>query len=380
MNEKNDTILSDLIEIIDAIQQGENPKSLPKSVDCESDNTLLNQLSEKINTLKEQYANSYQFILSLASGKLESEPPCKISFINPYKQLHSELRHLTWQIQQIAEGNYDQHVSFSGDFSEAINKMIEALHERQKLIDIIKDDKERLYKSEQELKEANQAKDKLFSIIAHDLKSPFHSLMGLSEILLDEVSQGSFENVTNYVSIFNKSVNRTYDLIVNLLQWARLQSEKITPNYKSFNLNELVAKNLETANISAVPKNIQLLFEAKDDYTAFSDEEIISTVLRNLLSNAIKYTYSGGQITVTIQAETNCYLISVTDTGTGIEKGKIDKIFSIEEVSVPGTNNEKGTGLGLTICKEFISKIGGNIWVESTYGVGSTFTFSIPNT
>lgn len=379
MKDKTDKTFTDLVEIVDAILEGTPPKLLPEAVVFDVDNPL-HALSEKINTLRNQYGVSYQYILSLASGKLDIDSPTNIFFANPYKQLHSELRHLTWQIQQIADGDYDQYVSFSGDFSQTINKMIEALRERQRLTEIIKENEELLRKNTKELEEINQAKDKLFSIIAHDLKSPLYSLTELSEILLEEIAEGSFENVKEYVTIFNKSVSRTYDLITNLLQWARVQSGKITMTPKTFSLNELVNTNIETGNISAIPKNITLDFVSEQEYTVFSDEEIINTILRNLLSNAIKYTYPGGNITVTIHPTTEAYEVSVTDTGTGIEKEKVAKIFNIDEGSTPGTNDEKGTGLGLTLCKEFVGKIGGKIWVKSTYGKGSTFTFSIPRT
>ena len=502
MNGKESDIVLKMNNIVNQLLSGKSKVNIDLS-DIESiEDEGLKSLAGKLAAMAEEYAACYSFMVDLSRGRLYTEPPRNNTFANPFKQLHSELRHLTWQIQEIADGDYNQRVSFSGDFSDAINKMIDALRERQVLSERIKEN-ENLFRSifstspdgivlcdldhyiinasnaayrmlhlndgiigkilfsdlihpedkatfkwffnslqnnggrtlvselrvvspngenfwiEQnasilldsnsqpkgyiiiirdiserklaeaqllqytdELDESNKTKDKLFSIIAHDLKSPFNSLLGFSDMLEQEVNKAdaSVEKIKKYSKIINTSASKTFDLLINLLEWSRLQSDRIVVKPEYFDLNDLIIYNMDIGHTLAISKNITLEYTTQGDYPIISDRAIINTILRNLISNAIKYTQKNGYIAVSVILKNDTYQISVQDNGAGISKENLEKLFKLSNIeSTPGTANEKGTGLGLLLCKDFVHKIGGDIWVKSTYGHGATFTFSLKN-
>ena len=340
----------------------------------------LNVLAEKIFTLSKQYSDARNFIIELARGHLYTDPPRNNTFANPFKQLHSELNHLAWQITQIADGDYDQKVSFFGDFSDAMNRMIAALRERQELAEKIVESQRQLREYAEELKRTNATKDKLFSIIAHDLRNPFHAFIGLSEVLISDLENGNNSMALEYARMMNESAENGYQLLVNLLDWSRQQRNTIVYTPRLFNLEDMINRTISIISTSAASKNITIEFIVDEKWTLNSDEAIFSTVFRNLLSNAVKYTPDGGCITVEVVKSAEFYNISVKDSGVGIPAGKLKTLFSGDAVaSTPGTNHEKGTGLGLMLCRDFVRMLGGDIWVESVEGKGSTFTFSVPN-
>lgn len=380
MNANDKLILKQLTEIVDQIVAGTGDIETKLRNVGTSESAELNSLKEKIISLGENYAEGYEFIVELSKGNLDISPPCRNSFLNPYKQLHAELRHLTWQIMQIAEGDYDQQVYFLGDFSRAINKMILALRERQILADKNKRNEEQLMLYTNELKELNATKDKLFSIIAHDLKNPFNALMGFSDILLREMKAGNNTGVANECAkaIYN-SAAEGYDLLVNLLEWSRQQSGKIVVTPDPQNINTIIRHNIKVAGLAALSKNITISFEDNNNYIVNTDAAILNTVLRNLISNAVKYTPNNGHVEISLERQPdNSYWISVKDSGVGIEPNDLTKLFRTDIIhTTRGTNNEGGTGLGLILCKDFVSKLGGDIWVTSKVKEGTTFTFSI---
>ena len=239
----------------------------------------------------------------------------------------------------------------------------------------------KISKSEEDLKELNATKDKFFSIIAHDLKAPFNSLIGFSEILVEKSEQYDREKIKQYSIIINTSAHDLFNLAENLLHWARCQSDKIKPNPKKIDLNELVVNIIYIVEISAKKKNIIVYPEIPENTYVYVDVNIISTVIRNLLSNALKFTEKGGKVTITSVEKDNLVEVSVVDTGIGISQENIKKLFILDnQYTTKGTFDEKGTGLGLIICKEFIEKSGGKIWVESESGKGSNFKFTLPKT
>jgi PAS domain S-box-containing protein len=411
------------------------------------------------------------------------------------------LRYLTWQIQQIAEGDYEQSVSFSGDFSDAINKMIVALRERHELslqikeneylfhsifntspdgiilcdlnniviqasltayrllnisdeqreklrldemihpedasnfklslssllnrdsvtafselrivpqsgdagfwcelnasllldsdgspkgfVIIIRDISERkmaeaqLLQYTDDLDKSNKTKDKLFSIISHDLKSPFSALLGTCKLLSKEIEKENIniERVKKFSRIIGESAVRAYDLLNNLLEWSRLQSNKIEINPEKLNLHDVISENVNIGHSFAMSKNINLIFAHQGNCPIVSDRALIDTVLRNLISNAVKYTPYNGSIIISLQQSDNIYMISVKDNGIGIPADKLEMLFKTDNIhSTPGTGGEKGTGLGLGLCRDFIQKLGGDIHVESVQGKGTTFSFTL---
>jgi len=237
----------------------------------------------------------------------------------------------------------------------------------------------RLEKSEKELLKANAGKDKFFTLIAHDLKSPFNGLLGITEILSENFDELLPEQSKKMVMELRKSVTNVYALVEGLLNWAQIQTGKIKYRLEKtdlFNLAEKVTEQLET---SAKNKNIALKQNITKNTFAVADEKSMSTVFRNLISNAIKYTKPGGVVKVEAIKKEGFIEVSVVDNGIGIPPETLKKLFTItEKVSVPGTANETGTGLGLILCKEFLEKNNGKIWAESEPGKGSRFVFTLP--
>jgi signal transduction histidine kinase len=234
----------------------------------------------------------------------------------------------------------------------------------------------------EELDESNRAKDKLFSIIAHDLKSPFNVLLGFSNMLEQKVNTETVitESIRRYSKMIHTSSSQSFDLLVNLLDWSCLQTKKIKVHPENMDLDGLIVNNIGIGQMIALCKNIVLEYTTPGSYPLRSDRAIVNTILRNLISNAIKYTPQDGYIKVSLVQTDDLYLVTVQDNGVGMTQDVVDKLFSLNAIqSTPGTANEKGTGLGLMLCKDFVNKLDGDIWVESAYGQGSTFTFSLKN-
>jgi len=230
----------------------------------------------------------------------------------------------------------------------------------------------------EQLKELVATKDKFFSIIAHDLKSPFNSILGLSEIIKNDAKHLDIATIEQYAGIIHSTSNNTFRLLENLLDWARIQQSQMPFQPDSIILktiaNEVIELSIEKAN----SKMIAIINYIPDNIVITADKNMIRTILRNLISNALKFTSANGKVGINALYTENAVEISVEDTGTGIKKEDIEKIFKIgSSFSKRGTENEKGTGLGLLLCKEFVEKHGGKIWVESEEGKGSTFKFSI---
>jgi PAS domain S-box-containing protein len=233
--------------------------------------------------------------------------------------------------------------------------------------------------NESKLKEMIITKDKFFNIIAHDLKNPFTSLLGSSELLYDNLDQMTTENVKQLALILNDSAKGGYAILQNLLDWSRSQTGMIKYCPTQINLKSLIEENIENFNLQTANKKIDMHSNLKDDLIILADRNMIDTVLRNLLSNSVKFTHKNGKVAVSIIKLPNEIIMSVKDTGVGINKEKIEKLFTIENsLSMPGTEKEQGTGLGLKLCKEFTERMGGRIWVESAEGKGCEFNFTIP--
>lgn len=246
----------------------------------------------------------------------------------------------------------------------------------------LKKTEERIKRQNEKLQKSNAEKDKFFSIIAHDLKSPFNAILGFSELFVDLVSANELdrEEAIKFAKIISDSSNKVVDLLTNLMEWSRSQTGRIAVHPVQFNLKEVVDETAVLFNETLKQKSITFENNAMENLEVISDKDMISTVVRNLVSNAAKFTPSGGKIIVSAAAEPEQIKITVRDTGIGIPEAILDKLFTIgENYSTPGTENEEGTGLGLIICKEFVEKLGGRIWAESQPGKGSAFIFTIPS-
>ncbi len=231
----------------------------------------------------------------------------------------------------------------------------------------------------EQLSKLNATKDKFFRIIAHDLKNPFNSLLGLSNILLNNIENGDFEDIQQLAHSVNESAANTYKLLENLLEWSLLKTNKLNPHSQIFMPSQAIDEVISHSNHIAKAKGIRLISQVNCDREIWADKDILKTVLRNLVSNALKFTNSGGQVTISTEHINNNILFVVSDNGLGIQQEYIDKLFKIDSrLSEIGTANETGTGLGLILCKEFVEKNKGKIWVESKLGKGSQFKFTVP--
>ena len=236
-----------------------------------------------------------------------------------------------------------------------------------------------LIKSEISLKEVNATKDKFFSIIAHDLKNPFNLITNYSELLLENYSIYDKKKVEEVLQIINSASNSASNLVGNLLIWAQSQTNRIEFNPQAVDFKELVSEDLSLFENQAKEKNIDISSSITKECICFADKNMMNSVFRNLISNAIKYTHSGGSIAISSSLQLNSLEIAITDNGIGMSKETCSNLFKIDKsTSTLGTANEKGTGLGLIICKEFIEKHGGRIWVDSIEGKGSSFHFQLP--
>lgn len=230
-----------------------------------------------------------------------------------------------------------------------------------------------------QLKELNTSKDKFFSIIAHDLKNPFSTIIGFSELLNDDLDPKADPKIKKYTRLIHTSAVQTFRLLENLLEWAKSQGGNLPFDREYLNLRELVTEESEMLKDMAAEKNISIIIKVADNTVIFADRNMIRTILRNLISNAIKFTNRNGKVEVTSLFENDSIEISVSDDGIGMTEDTLTKLFRIDEnLSTPGTENEKGTGLGLLLCKEFVEIHGGRIWVESKKDIGSSFRFVIP--
>jgi len=238
---------------------------------------------------------------------------------------------------------------------------------------------ETLINSEQRLRELNATKDKFFSIIAHDLKNPFNDVMGFTQLLDLNIEKYDINKIKQFVNIIHQSSKLAYNLLENLLEWSRSQTGILTFKPEKILLNDIIFENLELHESTIENKNLTIYSDFTEDYFAYADKNMIRTVIRNLMSNAIKYTNKGDFIRINIlNTKDNCKFI-ISDSGIGISQENIKKIFKIDEsYSTVGTEQEKGTGLGLILCKEFIEKNNGELWAESDLGKGSAFSFTLP--
>jgi len=246
-----------------------------------------------------------------------------------------------------------------------------------------KKSEEIIYQSGIRLKELNEMKDKFFSIIAHDLRNPVGSMKVLTDLILENYDEMTEKQRLELLASMQSSSKNLHLLLEDLLKWSRAHSGKILVNKQMLGLNELCESLCNQLNFEAQLKNIHLINETDPDGWILADSDLTSTIIRNLVSNAIKFTKRGGEIRICsekIMVGQNSFLkISVVDNGIGIKTEKLDTIFRIDRtISTPGTEDEKGSGLGLLLCKELVEKQGGQIFVSSVFGEGSIFSFILP--
>ncbi len=263
-----------------------------------------------------------------------------------------------------------------GKMTQDLAVMIEKMNEN---FTALRNMNQKLVASERALKEYNQIKDKFFSIIAHDLRGPFNTLKGLVNLLINYRDGLSKEEIDDFIHQINQTVINLSNLTNNLLTWALAQTEGVKIQMRTLNLRDAVEDNIRLLQSSADNKSVRLLNFVPAGLQVSADENILYFVLRNLISNAIKFSYQNGEVKVSGTETNGKVFVQVIDNGVGMEQELVDKIFKIgEKVSSQGTNQEKGTGLGLILSNEFLKKCNSEISVSSKVGSGSIFTFHLP--
>lgn len=333
------------------------------------------------NTITSSFKNilfvtGLTFLLSVLIGVLYS------------RSISKPIIQLTNSTKKFSDGDYHSKVTVNtsdeiGILSSSFNEMAEKLKllivQLESELEIVKQTEEEIKNKNAELSKSNSEKNKFFSIIAHDLRSPLHGLMGLTELISNNIGIFSEIELEQYSKHLHSNTLNLYKLIENLLTWAQMQRGSLSFNPQKLELNSILNNSIEAIHLNAVQKEITIKNEMEESIFVFADEKMIETVLRNLLSNAIKFTNRNGQIVIkSKKQDSELVNISVCDNGVGIPELKINKLFKIEEkIGSKGTEGELSTGLGLLLCKEFVEKNGGKIWVESELEKGSIFTFSL---
>ena len=277
---------------------------------------------------------------------------------------------------RLADGSIRDVEVFSGKVEvkgkTLLHSIVHDITERKKAEEALKE-------REARLRELNSTKDKFFSIISHDLKSPFNAIIGFSKLLTEQVQKKDYKGIERYAMIIQHSSQRAMDLLLNLMEWSRSQTGRMEFNPELIEIVSLINEVAILLNHAAQQKSITIYTECPNKATVYADRVMIGTILRNLISNAVKFTNLGGTIVVSAEQKQDEFWITVSDNGVGIQANVIERLFRIDKnYSTPGTQNEGGTGLGLILCKEFVEKHGGKIWVESEVGKGSKFYFTIP--
>lgn len=230
-----------------------------------------------------------------------------------------------------------------------------------------------------ELEKLNSTKDLMFRIIAHDLLSPLSTVVSYTDLILKHKKNMDKEEILEIMQKFNVATNQAYNLLENLLDWAKTQMGEIRIYPKSIFIKELVMSVTAIYTMAFNSKDLSFNIDIDEEIQVFADRNMISTVIRNLVSNAIKFTPTGGSISIFTKDKTDTIEIIIADTGVGIEEHDIVKLFDLNpSLTTAGTEGEKGSGIGLMLCKEFVEKANGKIWAESKPGEGTLFHFTLP--
>ncbi len=264
---------------------------------------------------------------------------------------------------------------------ELVNDLMKSKNTIEKQILELNKLNKKLLVSEKELIQLNASKDKFFSIIAHDLKSPFSGFLGVTAMLSEDIDEMEKPEIQEMATALHNSSRYIYELLQNLLNWSKVQGGIIEIKHEPINLNEIFQDNVGIIRGNAEQKNINVIVEINEDITAYFDTNVLNTVIRNLLANAVKFTYQGGTISLSANRDNNSQVvISVKDNGVGINTESLSNLFKIDVQNriTLGTSNEKGTGLGLILCKELLGKCNTEMIIETEEGRGSKFSFAVP--
>lgn len=360
------------INIYNQIANNSNSSVVPiessNTVDSlEKEIELLNKKHE-INSLKiqQQYLlRNLLIIIILLTFTLA------ILFYIRYKSFRKTNKTLKSQNLQISKVN-NELVALNKSLTLQKNK-VEALNAELQIANSL------LSESKKNLQEINATKDKFFSLISHDLRNPFASIISFSRMMKRDINKFTKKEIKELSLELDKSVSRINDILENLLWWSRLQTGRIIFNPENILLNEVIKEELEELNNIASDKGISITNNIDPDSVVFADNNIATIILRNLISNAIKFSNSGTTIWLKSAIENNFVKISVIDQGVGIKPENLEKLFHIESgFTTYGTNDEKGSGLGLILCKNLTELHGGKIAIQSAPDKGTTVSFTLP--
>lgn len=396
-------------EILNRLKSENGLKIFGKAFKSVKESLIITDENNKVLFFNEAFKQKYHFTdeeltgkdISLIYSKRNSDRLLEKIFSYAYQQGWSgELYHITKEqeefIVQISvnavkddNGKAIASVSVINDITERkrteeeVQRYIEELQINKDLLEQNAEElielNIKLYESEGQLKELNENKDKFFSIISHDLRSPFNSLLGLSGILANDIESLSNEEIKYFSKHIYDTSKNVLNLVDNLLQWSRLQTGKIEFSPGVISLRNLVGMVTDILKGNIIKKNIELRNEIRENTFIYADENMMTSVLQNLISNALKFTRKKGSIEIFDTDAGDFSEISVRDNGVGMTKENADKLFKIGKNSTTlGTADEKGNGLGLILCKEMVEKNNGKIWVTSEQGKGTTFTFTVP--
>lgn len=259
-----------------------------------------------------------------------------------------------------------------------IDNLFQAYNAKKELLKKAELTNTALTEQKKELKEAIESKNALFSIIFHDLRNPFNTIMGFNELVEIALQKNDIDKIHKYHPLIKRSTENAYLLTKNLFDWARYQKGDFNFEPSKFNFDKIVSGVLNLVSNDANQKKINIATEIREDHTIVADKNMIDTIIRNLLTNAIKFTPENGKITIGVELRDNQIIYFIRDTGIGASKEKLENMFSGKLIeSERGTRNEKGSGLGLNICKDFIEKHHGKLWAEPNNDIGITVYFTI---
>jgi PAS domain S-box-containing protein len=370
-----------VIAIIDITWRKEAEKALHQNrtmLEAISDNTSALIFAKDINGrftfINKAFENNFGITLKDVIGKTDFD-----FFDNDLAQTYRQNDLLVMKGDEACI--FEEEVKIDGVLSIAISVKVPLFDPKGKVNGLcgIASDITKIKQKEHELHEVIATKEKLLSVISHDLANPLNSLYGFAQILHAGYHSSSPGSISRNISMILKSSKAMTELINTLQQWATLQRNKIKVSPQTITIRALVEASFALLSSTAGNKNIQLINHTDRSLQAYADEKMMDTVLRNLISNAVKFSNSGDSVIVDAVSQNDEIFLTVKDSGIGISPETLDNLFSINGAeSLPGTNGEKGTGLGLLICKEFVELNGGKIQVESEPGKGSEFCIRIP--
>jgi len=229
------------------------------------------------------------------------------------------------------------------------------------------------------LNQVQQTHERLLSLIHHDLKSPLAGLAGVSEINLKNQEHASAQENMRLAQLMHRTAQQTFQMFDKLFTWALTQTQAIKTHQKPLDLAQVIQENIQILAFAADQKSVQITVDCPEDTWVFADETMLNSIIQNIATNGIKFTTSGGKVALTVELRERDVIVKIRDNGTGMSRETVNKLFRInQKISHPGTAGEKGTGLGLLLCKDFVERNGGQISIQSELGNGSEITFTLP--